>query len=220
MGEAVVKKSICFAGLFIFGSIFPASAQPFTLAVTHKHFRGHCTGKLTISEDGIQYATEYVKHQRKWSYLDLKRIEIVSRNELNVETYEDKKHFLGADIEFKFKVVEGEITAEIYQFLLAKTTRPLITAVPFATGESFAFTIPVKHRHFRGGCQGELKIGENQVVYETSYPEHSRIWLYKDIETIGLADPYNFRLTTVLETYTFDLKTAMTAEQYDFLWYR
>jgi hypothetical protein len=187
--------------------------------VKHKHLRGHCSGKLIIGEEGIEYSTAYVKHARRWSYVDLKRIEISTAKELKLQTYEDKKYWLGSDKEFNFTVVEGAITADVYQFLLSKTPRPLITGVPFPSGFS-VFEIPVKHKQFRHGTQGVLKIGDNEVVYQTSYSKDSRIWLYKDIQSIGLMDPFSFRITTLLETYTFDLKLAMTPEQYDYLWDR
>ncbi|HEY3132728.1 MAG TPA: hypothetical protein VGL91_24975 [Acidobacteriota bacterium] len=218
---ALKKLTVITAGflLAIVSFMSSATAQAFTLAVRHNHFRGHCSGKLLISEDGIEYSTDYVKHRRKWSYVDLKRVEISTPKELKLQTYEDKKYRLGPDQEFDFHVVEGEINSDIYQFLLSKTTRPLITGVAFPTGP-FAYEIPAKHRQFQKGTQGLLKIGDNEVVYETPHPKDSRIWLYKDIQNIGLLDPYNFRISTLLETYTFDLKIAMTREQYDYVWER
>jgi hypothetical protein len=194
-------------------------AQPFTFNVKHDHLRGHCIGKLIIDQGGIEYDTENSKDRRKWSYHDLKRIEISSRKELNLFTYEDLKYRFGAEKKFEFELAEGEITPDIYQFLLSKVTRPILTRVAYPS-TPFLFTLPVKHRHLLGGCQGELKVGEDRVVYETRDPEDSRIWFYKDMESIGLLDAYSFRLTTTGENYTFDLKVPISNQQYEFLWDR
>lgn len=197
------------------------SAQEYSFSVKHPHLLGGCTGKLTVHTEGIEYVTEESKHARKWSYLDLKRIEISSRHELTLYTYRDSKYRLGADEKFKFKLQDGEVRAEIYHFLLSRALRPLVTRVPFPSGsDSSAFSLQVKHVHVLGGCEGALKVGEDQIIYETSHPKDSRVWFYRDIESIGLMNEFAFRLTTILKTYTFDLKERMTSAQYDFIWAR
>lgn len=191
-------------------------AQAFIFDVKHDHTWGSCAGKLIINPEGIEYSTEKEEHRRNWIYRDLKRIEISSRKELVLHTYEDVKARLGGERKFEFKLQDGEIAAETYRFLLSKATRPLVTRVAYPAA-SYTFSLPVKHRHLLGGCEGELKANEEQLVYETDSKD-ARIWLYKDITGIGLMDPYNLRITTLLENYTFDLKEPMNEKQYEFLW--
>ena len=45
-------------------------------------------------------------------------------------------------------------------------------------------------------------------------------WLYSEMKTIGGSDPFNFRLTSLAETYTFDLKQPLPKEAYEVLWRR
>ncbi|MBI4483386.1 MAG: hypothetical protein HY652_10905 [Acidobacteria bacterium] len=215
----MIRVKLCIASsyLAVLASTSSGSGQPFTLSVQHEHLWGHCAGKLVIHEEGMEYATENSKHSRKWRYEDLRRIEISSPREVVLHTYEDVKFRLGADKKFRLELRDGDVTAEIYEFLLARASRPLVTRVLYPSAPP-AFTMPVKHRHRMGGCQGQLKAGEDRIIYETPHPGDSRIWFYKDIESIGLMDAYSFRLTTLEDTYTFDLKVPMSPEHYDFLW--
>lgn len=194
-------------------------AEKFTFAVRHDHLFGSCHGKLIISEKGIEYDTDNKEDRRLWSYQDIQRIDIVSKQAINILTYEDQKIKLGADREFKFVLTEGAITSDVYNFLLTKIEKPLVIRVVFSSTD-IAFEIPAKHRHRLGGCQGVLKIADQQIIYETDNREDSRIWFYKDIQSIGLTDPFHFRVTTFVETYTFDLKEQMRGEVYDYIWKR
>lgn len=216
-----MKKLTCCLGLILILVTWVSSlkGQPFSFRVKHKHSWGAAEGRLTIGEDGIVFDEEGKTHHRRWPYTELRRVEIASPNELVLYTYEDLKYRLGTEKRFKLTILDGEISSEIYRFLLSKTTRPLLTRVPYESGP-FAFTLPVKRRGTFRSSQGELKVGDDRIVYETSHPKDSRIWLYKDVQSIGLVDPYQFRLSTFLESFTFDLKTPMSAAQYDYLWKR
>ena len=193
--------------------------QPFIFQAKHEHWRGHCSATLTIGDTGIEYASDKAEHSRKWSYRDLKRIDIESKKKLRLETYEDRKYLRWQERDFELEVVGGEITETVYRLLLSKSTRPLVARVPYPAAAAL-FTLPVKHRHRLGGCQGSLKVEEKRIVYETEHEGDARIWLYRDISSIARMDPYTLRITTLLETYTFDLKEAMTDKQYDYLWAR
>ncbi len=46
----------------------------------------------------------------------------------------------------------------------------------------------------------------------------SRTWLFRDIQTIGSSGPFNFRVSTELESYNFDLKERLPEWAYDFAW--
>src|SRR5438093_878215 len=208
---------IALAGILLsaFGRL--SFGQAFTFKVRHDHWRGGCTGSLTIDEQGIEYRSEDAEHSLKWRYSDLKRIDIQSARELELLTYEDRKYRPGAERKFEFKLLEGEITDQVYRLLLNKSARPLLTRIPYKAG-AIVFGVPVKHRHRVGGCQGELQFEQERVIYRTGTPGEARIWQYRDISTVGLMDSYTLRITTLLETYTFDLKLALLNQQYDFLW--
>jgi hypothetical protein len=176
-------------------------------------------GDLIIGEQEIQYNDKNGKRSWKWSYADLKRIEIASAKQLVLFTYENQKFPPGAERTFKFTLQDGEITERIYEFLLSRAPRPLLSRVIFSSVDT-VFILPVKHRHLLGGCHGKLKVGEERIIYETADSQDGRIWLFKDITSIGKVDLYDFRITTLVETYTFDLKEPMSSKVYDFLWER
>ena len=198
-------------------SAAPGLAQPFTFQVEHEHWRGSCAGTLTIGDGGIEYASDEPEHSRKWSYHDLKRIDIQTTRKLELQTYEDRKYLRWQEREFELELLEGEITEPVYRLLLTKSTRPLVSRLPFGTATAI-FTIPAKHRHRLGGCQGTLRFENEQIVYDTKHEGDARVWLFRDIESIARMDPYRLRITTRLETYTFDLKEELTEKQYDALW--
>ena len=215
MNKKIVFYSVLYS-IFLFAWTPSGNSQPFVFDVKHDHGWGACAGKLGITEEGIEYATEKENHRRRWKYQDLKLIEISSRKELVLHTYEDVRIRPAYERQFEFKLQEGEISAETYRYLRSKATRPLVTHVTYPMA-SYTFSLPVKHRHLVGGCEGELKASEEQIVYETNSKD-ARIWLYRDVTGIGLMDPYSLRITTLLENFTFDLKAPMSQKQYEFLW--
>ena len=50
--------------------------------------------------------------------------------------------------------------------------------------------------------------------------DHSRTWKYSEIQTIGGSDPFSFRVTTLAETFSFDLKDRLPKEAYELVWHR
>jgi len=63
-----------------------------------------------------------------------------------------------------------------------------------------------------------LEATADSIVYATEAAGEARVWPYPDITSIGRIDPYTFRVSTRDETSLFDLKVAMTEEQYELLW--
>lgn len=193
-------------------------AQPQTLQVRHEHTIGSCTGTLTFSATDIRYETKEKKHQRVWSYPDVKFFEIDSTGELEIHSYEDESVLkLGSDRDYTFKVTQGEITNALYEFLVAKSPRAVVTKVIFS-GTVIVQEIPVRHRHRIGGCQGTLTIAQDKVIYKTGHEGDSRIWRLKDLASFASNDPFQLRLSTAFETFNFDLKLPLEEAAYEHLW--
>ena len=76
----------------------------------------------------------------------------------------------------------------------------------------------VRHRHRLGGCEGQLSVEEERLIYLTDHASDNRVWKLPEIETLGSADPYHLRVTTYNETFTFDLKSPLDPKVYDSLW--
>ena len=201
-----------------------ALAQEFRYPVEHDHLIKSCKGELIINNEGVEYRTENKSHARKWTYTDIRMIKLDSPKKVEVLTYESKRLQLGRDENFEFKVLSGEVTKEVSDFLLARVSRPLATS--FAQTEDKAkYEFPVRHRHQLSGCQGTLKIYEDKVIYESGKAENSRYWRLSDIQSFSRTGPYQFSITTYepkfggpTKVFNFDLKERMDEEVYDYLW--
>ncbi|HET9532348.1 MAG TPA: hypothetical protein VFQ92_18465, partial [Blastocatellia bacterium] len=141
-----------------------ALGQEFKFQVEHDHLYRSCKGELVINRDGVEYRTENEEHARKWGFTDIKMIKLESPKEIEVISYESSRKTLGQDKVFEFKVLEGEVTREVSDFLLARVERPLSTSF-VVTEEKPQYEYPVRHRHRLGGCQGTLKIYVDRIIY-------------------------------------------------------
>lgn len=199
-----------FYGLLISPTGIRAESQPLTFSVRHDHRFGHCDGSLRLATSGITYDSTEPKHSRSWSFSDIRRVEIRSTKNLIVHTY-------GKLETFDFRLREGEVGPDAYRLLAEHIERELVSRVLFPATE-FRFELPAHHRHLMGGCEGILRIGATRIIYDTENPEDKRIWRMRDVRSFGTTGPYNLRLGTESEAFTFDLKEALSQQAYDFLW--
>lgn len=223
-------KRIAFEGTALIGFLIAlgtmASAQEFRFRVEHDHAIGSCKGELLINKDGVEYHTDKKEHTRKWTYTDIEMIKLKSPRKLEILTYESARMKLGRDRTFEFKALDGEIRADVSDFLLKRLERPFSTT--FVTSdEKPQYAIPARHRHSFGGDQGTLRIYTGGVAYESARSKSSRRWRWADIQSISRMGPYQFAITTYepklggpTKTYNFDLKERMDDGVYDFVWSR
>ncbi len=210
-------------------------AAEFRFQVKHKHLRKSCQGELVINEDGAEYITDYQQHRRSWLFTDIRTFKLISATKIEILTYQqrelrpslDEALKLGGDESFEFALTEGEITRELSEFLLAKVKRPVVTTfiVEPAGAVAPVYALPVRHRHRWGGCNGELKIYDDKIIYESfEDAENSRLWRWPDLQSFGRSNRFKFEITTFEpqiggeKTFNFDLKEEMSEETYDFLW--
>jgi hypothetical protein len=204
-----------------------ALAQEFRYRVEHDHAIGSCKGELVINQDGVEYQASKMEHTRKWSYTDIEMIKLRSPKKLRILTYESARMKLGRNRAFEFKVLDGEVTKEASDFLLARVQRPLSTTF-VASEEKPRYAIPVRHRHSFGGDQGTLKVYADRVIYESQKKqESSRYWRWSDIKSFSRIGRYEFSITTFepefggpTKTFNFDLKEEMNDAVYEYVWAR
>ena len=192
-------------------------AQMYELPVEHLHTLRNCHGTLVITPDGIGYRTENKEDARQWKYTDIQSIKVTAPQSIEIFTYEDQKPLFGRDRIWKFRVSKGEIPAGVSALLVEKAARPAITNATEEKAVAPLFAVPVKHRHLLGGCDGELRVYPDRVVYESAgVPRDSRSWLYTDLD--GFAHYERFSLVfitfehnqgTSTRTYDFELKTDL-----------
>jgi hypothetical protein len=107
-----------------------ASGPPFELAVKKDHFFGSSKGTLVFDAEGVEYRTADKGDARRWSYPDVKQVQILAPTRLAVLTYEDQGRLkLGADRAFRFEVAKGTVGPELVAFLLDRIPRAVVTAV-------------------------------------------------------------------------------------------
>ncbi len=211
---------------FVAGTTVSAQAE-YRFKVKHDHVRKYCVGELVIGDSGVEYLTDNKEHARKWDFVDIKMLKLVSPTKLKVLSYETGR-FKVADRDFSFELTEGQITKEVSDFVLSKVTRPVSTTFAPATDERPVFSIPVRHRRRFGGDSGVLKVYPASVVYESEGErEKSRHWRWSDIQGIGRSGRFKFSLTTYepefggpAKTFDFDLKEPMGDPLYDYMWDR
>jgi hypothetical protein len=197
--------------------VAPAWGEAFEYRVKHDHALGSCQGKLVLGDHAIDYEASDGKHSQRWPYLDVRRLD-VSSTRVRLETYQSQGwEKLTRDKAFQFRLLEGELAAQTQEFLRSKLSRPMVARLPGPNGSDVGL-LPVRHRHRLGGCEGELRVEKDRLLYSTDLARDRRAWAFDEIETIGSADPYHLRVTTYNETFTFDLKKALEEKAYRFLW--
>jgi hypothetical protein len=216
-----------FLSLLVLGhTLFQVFAEETRFQVKHDHGLRSCRGELVFRDDSVEYLTSHKKDARTWNYVDIQQLGLMSDKEISVVTYEDSKLKFGKDKIFNFELTEGSIPPALAAALQARLTKPLVSAV-IPELPAARYQIPVKHQHALGGCQGNLEIGENEVVYKTSHSSDSRIWRYEQLTSIGSTGPFQLRLSSMERTggeygaeknFIFDLKRRLDPEIYDFLW--
>ena len=203
------------------------AAQEFKYRVEQDRAIGHRDGELIISGQGVEYRAKQEKESRTWTYADIKLFEILSPTRLRIQTYKDRKLYLGKDESVSFKIIEGQLDLDVSNFLRDRTTRPFVTSFVEEQERAGIAEIPVKHSHRFGGCEGLLKVFPDKLEYRSNTGHDSRSWRWTDIRSVGRADIYRFDVETFepqlgasSRSFNFVLKERMADEVYDLIWSR
>ncbi len=200
----------------------------FQFSVQHDHFWGKGSGDLTIDQEGITYTSEKDDaHSTVWSYSDIQELKIESPQKIYLRTYQDVWWKLNRDRRLEFVLVEGEMSAEVVDFLRERLPSALVSAV-FTSPDDTAYRVPVKHKHaLGGGCEGELLVSEKGIYYSAFSSDHSRFWPLEAIESLGRMSESHIRITARehshsggVRNFQFQLKRPMDSETYQRLWHR
>jgi hypothetical protein len=205
-----------------------AAADPdISLAVKRSHLIGSSAGTLRFTPLGVEYATEAKAEARRWTYSDIKQLQIVSPKRISVLTYEDQGWVkFGADRRFDFEVREGSISAEIVAFILAHIDRPVVTAVLPPIAKSPMYRLLVNHERHGRGSDGVLLLFDDALVYGTERAEDTRYWRFADVFAVLPIDRDRLQVVTYeggagdLRTFTFELKSEMPEAFRRALWSR
>lgn len=203
-----------------------AQAETFTFKVKHNHAIGNCEGVLVIGENDVRYQSDYRADSRIWTYYDIKKVESGSVRKLSVHTHEDQAVQLGRDKVFDFEFIDGEVTDQVYNYIVNRLARPPGSEQTPERAPGGRWEIAVKHNHTFGGCEGTLKITDNYVEYVTSNAKDARVWKFLDIKRIESPSSYGLNLHTYEDqswqlgrdkVYRFELKEPIEPQVYEFI---
>lgn len=204
-----------------------AAGPPFELSVKKDQFFGSSKGTLLFTQDGIEYRTTDRDDARRWTYEDIKQLQILSPTRIAVLTYEDQGRLkLGADRTYRFEVTQDAVSPDLVTFLLEHVARPVVTAVvPRAGGEPL-FRARVKHQRQGRGSEGSLLMYEDRLVYLTEREDDARFWRFGDIFSVQQLDRFRLQLMAYeggsgkTRPFVFELKSDLPEGFYDALWAR
>jgi hypothetical protein len=176
---------------------------------------GGSPGTLTLSQDGLVF------HPTKggtlqWPFLEIQTFDLLSPRRLVITGYANRSWHEHGERKYRFDLsvaMPPDIAAE----LALRVAKPVRNADPNPTATSFA-TILARHRTLAGGTNGTLHFGPNGVDYLTTNGQGGRSWRWSDIQTLAKPDPFQLRVNSYRETFTFELKQPMSRELFDRLW--
>lgn len=201
---------------FLFAVVLAAlclSAESFRYPVYRKDIPRHESGSLLIDESGISYQSDSKKKSIQIPFLEIHEADVSNPREIRIETYEALKRKLMGHRSYTFQLRDSASRVELVRFLSAHVKRPV---KGFRGIQSqAAFEIPAYHRHRLGGCNGTLRIGQNEIQFVADRAQDSRTWTYNEVETVGSMNSFHFRISTLAETYNFDLKEPLPTAAYD-----
>jgi hypothetical protein len=212
--------------MFLCG-VVGSSAQDFQYTVQHHHTLKDCRGVLKINSDGIVFTATKGLDSRKWTFDDIRILEILSSSSISIVSYEDQKRWLGKDKVFEFTLVDKKLTPDLSLFLLNRVKRPMKIAVIPEISDKPVYELSVKHLRTITGTRGILQIYPDKVVYRTPLSRDSRYWRLQDIERFSQPDRFRFQIVSYAqkaggpnESYDFQLIEDLPEGVYDFLWVR
>lgn len=200
-------------------------AETYTYKVKHNHTVGSCQGVLIIGENDIRYQSDYRSDSRIWTYLDIKKVESPSLRKLRIETREEQAMQLGRDKAFEFEFIDGEVTDELYNFIVNHIARPPSTEPP-STPPGGRWELAAKHDHTFGGCEGTLKITDSYLEYVSDNVKDARVWKYIDIKRLDTPSAYRLDIYTYEDTtwqlgrdrvFHFELKEPLEPAMQEFI---
>lgn len=191
-------------------------------------------GVLTITASGVSFEETYAKkkpkhpHIWKWEYQDIQQLRMAPTS-LSVLTYKSNKWKLGADREYYFTLVSADQTFQkAFAVLKNRLDQRFVAAIPEKPADAL-WTISARRLTPFGGDEGLLRVGPNEIVYESEKKGESRSWRYEDIENVTSSGPFSLIVTTFeragmhygnLKAFNFELKQPLDEGRYNDLWLR
>lgn len=189
------------------------AAESFEYSVFRDRFPRKEAGRLMISDAGIRYRSDHRKTAIDLPFSNVFTADVSDPKVIRVKTYDIvKRRLLGRQVHV-FRLRDGRHDRGLARFLSGAMQRPVVGS--FGPESKPDAGVRAYHRHRFGGCHGNIHIDRSGIQFQSDKPEDSRTWLYRDIETVGTMNPFHFRVTTLVETFNFDLQERLPQLVYD-----
>jgi hypothetical protein len=167
-----------------------------------------------LDGNGIEFRPKD-RPARRWPYTEVKSFDLTAHR-LVLTDYENRGHHRSGERSFRFELgnpVPPAVAAELAQAV----GKPVRNRDPDPLALSL-FTIGARHGTHFGGSNGTLRFREEGIDYSTPTTCDNRSWRWADIQTLAYPDPYHLRVGAYGETFEFELKRPLRAEEFDRLW--
>jgi hypothetical protein len=171
-------------------------------------------GTLLFDANGIEFRSKR-RFSGRWPYAEVKSFDLMARR-LVLTDYENWSHHRHGERHFRFDLatpIPPAVAAELAQAV----GKPVRNRDPDPRAPSL-FTIGARHGTHFGGSNGTLRFREDGIDYSTPTACDNRSWRWADIQTLAYPDPYHLRVGAYGETFEFELKRPLRAEEFDRLW--
>ncbi len=209
--------------LFLLAGTLGAAQHEFD-AVRKKALWHDQEGTLRVGPSNVCFTPkEDGETPRCWKYEDIQYLDRVRPTELMLLTYEDVAWKLGRDRSYRFELLSGELSDQLFERMIEDVGKPatdrVVQEISAAQRE-----IPVKHLKPLGGSEGSIHISAERIVYLTDAQEQSRKWsLGREVASVWSSDPYRLEIHVFEgnagafrqpKVYKFALKRPLDAELY------
>ena len=168
-------------------------------------------GTLLIDRSGVEFRSAN-GHSRRWAFEQISGA-FIAPHRLVLKTYVNRTLHLPGERQYSFEFTRALPPAVAAAFAEA-IRRPSQNADPDPNAPAIA-VIPVRHRTLTGGTNGVLRFRKEGIDYITRSKGDSRSWRWADLQSLSDPDPYQLFVFGYRDTYTFDLKAALSRSLID-----
>ncbi len=202
-----------FAFLAAISAATLCAAERFEYSVFRHHWPRKEPGQLQISESGVHYRSDDGKTLIEISLVDVLKGDVSDLKVIRIDTYDRVKRRLSGRQTHTFQLREGVHGYALTLFLSKVLKRPVVGT--FELSSKPVAQIRAYHRHRLSGCHGTIEIDPKGIRFLSKQPGDSRTWRYEELETVGTMNRFHFRVSTLAETFNFDLQEQLPGEAYD-----
>ncbi len=189
------------------------SAENFEYSVFRDQLPRKERGLLQISDAGISYRSDNGKTAIQLRLIDVFKGDVSDPKVIRIEAYDRVKRRLTGRQVHTFLLREG-VHSEALTLFLSKTLQRPVVGVFEPSSKPIA-QMRAYHRHRFGGCHGTIHIDQEGIRFVSEQIGDSRTWRYGEMETVGTMNHFHFRVSTLAETFNFDLQEPLLGDVYD-----